>query len=93
MARDRPSPYVKERRFFTVARGPVPRECWIARGMARDRPSPYDEGTAFFSPQRGDRPRDIKRFMKPAQLNPFGLKNKNLTFFVKCGKINYGFVR
>ena len=27
------------------------------------------------------------------QLNPSGIKNKNLTFFVKCGKINYGFVR
>ncbi len=28
----------------TVARGPVPRDRWVARAMARDRPSPYDEG-------------------------------------------------
>ena len=34
MARDRPSPYVKGRRFFTVARGTGPRD----RSMARDRP-------------------------------------------------------
>ena len=49
MARDRPSPYGNARRFFPVARGPVPRERWIARtrAMARDRPSPYDEGRAF----------------------------------------------
>ena len=44
MAGDRPPPYVRGRRFFTAARGPVPRDRWIARGMARDRPSPYDEG-------------------------------------------------
>ena len=31
MARDRPSPYGKESRFFTVARGPVPRERWDTR--------------------------------------------------------------
>ena len=30
--------------FFTVARGPVPREYWGTRTMARDRPSPYGEG-------------------------------------------------
>ena len=30
-------------RFFTVARGPVPRD----RCMARDRPSPYVKGTVF----------------------------------------------
>ena len=34
----------KEGVIFTVARGPVPRERWIARTLARDRPSPYDEG-------------------------------------------------
>ena len=58
IARDRPSPY-GEVPFFTVARGPVPRDlspaaenargpetpddCCSARGMARDRPSPYGE--------------------------------------------------
>ena len=62
MARDRPSPYGEGRRFFTVARGPVPRDlstaaenvrspettdvCCAARGMARDRPSPYGETEA-----------------------------------------------
>ena len=35
MARDRPSPY-GEVPFSTVARGPVPRERWIARAMARE---------------------------------------------------------
>ena len=30
--------------FFTVARGPVPRERSVDRSMARDRPSPYGEG-------------------------------------------------
>ena len=35
---------LKEGVVFTVARGPVPRDRWDARGMARDRPSPYDEG-------------------------------------------------
>ena len=40
MARDRPSPY-DEGPFFSVARGPVPRERWSAPTMARDRPSPY----------------------------------------------------
>ena len=34
MARDRPSPY-GEVPFFTVARGSVPRERWIARRLAR----------------------------------------------------------
>ena len=43
MARDRPSPYGEEKAFFIVARGPVPRERWIARDMARDRPSPYGD--------------------------------------------------
>ena len=72
-ARDRPSPYGKQRRFFgrivlgplgpkrrffTVARGPVPRDRWRARGMARDRPSPYGEGQAFFTVARGPVPRD-----------------------------------
>ena len=32
---------------FLVARGPVPRERWIARTLARDRPSPYDEVPFF----------------------------------------------
>ena len=31
----------------TVARGPVPRDCPLARSMARDRPSPYAEGGRF----------------------------------------------
>ena len=57
MARDRPSPYGKTRRYRrTVARGPVPRDRWGARGMARDRPSPYGKKRhayrAFNSPQR-----------------------------------------
>ena len=43
-----------------VARGPVPRERWIARGMARDRPSPYGEG-AFFIVARGPVPRVVHR--------------------------------
>ena len=49
LARDRFShrPTMKEGVIFTVARGPVPRERWIARTMARDRPSPYGEGTFF----------------------------------------------
>ena len=34
--------------FFTVARGPVPRDRWSARDMARDRPSPYVKGRRFF---------------------------------------------
>ena len=54
MARDRPSPYEIARpgegqalalrlaaRFFTVARGPVPRDRPCANSSARDRPSPY----------------------------------------------------
>ena len=35
MARDRPSPYVKGRRFFTVARGPGPREKTHRNTVAR----------------------------------------------------------
>ena len=76
MARDRPSPYVKGRRFFhrsagacpprtleraddgegqgavffTVARGPVPREFSVDRSMARDRPSPYGDREAHPGP-------------------------------------------
>ena len=42
VARDRPSPY-GEVPFFTVARGPVPRDRWSTWTLARDRPSPYDE--------------------------------------------------
>ena len=60
MARDRPSPYGEGDCFFTVARGPVPRDRCVARdrpapygirygfSMARDRPSPYGEGDCFF---------------------------------------------
>ena len=51
MARDRPSPYGNAHRFFTVARGPVPRERWSARArtMARDRVShrPTMKGTFY----------------------------------------------
>ena len=63
MARDRPSPYGEGDCFFTVARGPVPRDlptsaenarrletpdvCCADRCMARDRPSPYDERGRF----------------------------------------------
>ena len=35
--------------FFFVARGPVPRDRWVIRGMARDRPSPYGIARRFFS--------------------------------------------
>ena len=74
MARDRPSPYGKGRRFpRNVARGPVPRECWRTRTMARDRPSPYGEGGGF-SPHvaRGPVPRDLSTCTKTAhRLRPF----------------------
>ena len=40
--------------FFTVARGPVPRD----RGMARDRPSPYVKKRRFLTVARGPVPRD-----------------------------------
>ena len=47
-----PPRYVVDR-SWPVARGPVPRDRWVARGMARDRPSPYDERERFFlSPAR-----------------------------------------
>ena len=59
MARDRPSPYDEGEAFFTVARGPVPRERWSARTMARDRPSPYGEGAAFFTVARGLSPASV----------------------------------
>ena len=49
MARDRPSPYGERGLFFTVARGPVPRD----RCMARDRPSPYVKGWRFFHRSAG----------------------------------------
>ena len=38
--------------FFIVARGPVPRERWIARTLARDRPSPYGTARRFFRMHR-----------------------------------------
>ena len=52
-------PEEKGETFFTVARGPVPRERWSARAraLARDRPSPYGEGVAFFIASRGTGPR------------------------------------
>ena len=34
-------PYGESGPFFTVARGPVPRDRPVDRSMARDRPSPY----------------------------------------------------
>ena len=61
MARDRPSPYGEGMAFFTVARGPVPRDRWIARArtMARETrsharvacegPSPTMKGRRFFT--------------------------------------------
>ena len=51
---------------FPVARGPVPRTCWIARTMARDGPSPYEEGEGFLPP----RPRETRR---PIASRPGGL--------------------
>ena len=56
-----PRPTGKGRLFFIVARGPVPRERWNARGMARDRPSPYGEGGAFFPVARGPVTRVVHR--------------------------------
>ena len=47
VASEGPRPTVKGGFSPPVARGPVPRDRWIARTMARDRPSPYDEGGAF----------------------------------------------
>ena len=44
-----PRPTVEGGRFFTVARGPVPRDRWITRTMARDRPSPYGKTGRFFT--------------------------------------------
>ena len=39
--------------FYSVARGPVPRECSMAPGMAGDRPPPYDERRhLLFAPDR-----------------------------------------
>ena len=58
MARDRPPPYDEGGRFYTGARGPVPRERWGAQTMARDRPSPYDEGGRFYTGARGPVPRE-----------------------------------
>ena len=56
MARDRPSPYGKQRHHpLTVARGPVPRE----RGTAKDRPSPYGKSWRYpIIVARGPVPRD-----------------------------------
>ena len=71
MARDRPSPYGEGVAFFIVARGPVPRDRWIARTLARDRPSPYGEGVAFFIVARG--PSDATRAserVSPASVRP-----------------------
>ena len=48
-ASERVSPAMAQEPLFSVARGPVPRDHWGARGMARDRPSPYGEGGAFLS--------------------------------------------
>ena len=49
LARDRPSPYDEGEAASTpVARGPVPRDRWNARGMARDRPSPYGNTRGVF---------------------------------------------
>ena len=58
MARDRPSPYVKRRRFFHRSAGACPpRLLDCACGMARDRPSPYDEGgLSAAAPQGGTPP-------------------------------------
>ena len=60
-------PEEKRETFFTVVRGPVPRDRWIARAraMARDRPSPYVKRKRFFIVARGTGPRDVEPFMKP----------------------------
>ena len=52
-ARDRPAPYGEGMAFFSIARGPVPRERWSARTMARDRPAPYVKREAFFHRSTG----------------------------------------
>ena len=72
MARDRPSPYGEGGAFFSVARGPVPRDRWGVRGMARDRPSPYGE-VAFFIVARGPVPRDrwIARVLARDRPSPY----------------------
>ena len=70
MARDRPSPYVKGKRFFIVARETVRRERWSAKAMARDRPSPYGEGGGFLPP----RPRLARR---PIASRPGGLSYRD----------------
>ena len=67
MARDRPSPYGEGGAFFIVARGPVPRDRWDARGMARgtrsharvacEGPRPTVRGGVFFV-ARGPVPRE-----------------------------------
>ena len=45
--------------FFTVARGPVPREFSVDRSMARDRPSPYGNREATLQTvARGPVPRE-----------------------------------
>ena len=62
-------PEEKRETFFTVARGPVPRDRWIApaRAMARACPSPYVKGRRFFIVARGPVPRAVEPFMKHPQ--------------------------
>ena len=55
----------------TLARGPVPCERSVTRGMARDRPSPYAEGEAASTTvARGPVPRD--RSMARDRPSPYG---------------------
>ena len=51
LARDRPSRYVKGRRFFrsTVGRGPVPRHAWGPSNVREGQALALREGAAFFS--------------------------------------------
>ena len=62
MARDRPSPYGNPGRFFTVARGPVPRDRSMARGtrsdarVASEGSRPTVKGEAFFHRSAGPVP-------------------------------------
>ena len=69
-----PAPERVKTCFFTVARGPVPRD----RSMARACPSPYVKGRRFFTVARGPRMphahpsgfhRDVERFMKHPHSN------------------------
>ena len=72
MARDRPSPYGRGGAFFTVARGPVPRE----RSMARDRPSPYVKERRFFHRNAEACHRNAKEFETRRSLLP-GKQNRS----------------